>query len=413
MSWPVRVLCIDSAPSLGGSVVSLYQLVRGMDRSRFVPTVLLYANNPYVPRFHALGIGVQVWDVYGTAKMRDSLVARARSSQWAGWARSGRRRRAFYHALGFAFNVLQEVRPLAQKIAMLVREGDFDLVHTNCRIGHDRAGVWASRMVGVPCVAHIRHPEALNAFDRWLARGVKRFIYISKAVEATQQAQGLPANAGSVVYNGVELAEFEAVGDRAVIRANLGLDKEDLVVGMVGRLEEWKGQLPFIEVVGRLVPEFPQLHALIVGAPEPYSTHYESQLYALVKELGLVDRVTFTGLRQDIPAIMSALDILVQNSLSPEPFGRVMIEAMAAGRPVVATAHGAAPEIVVDGETGLLVPPGDQVALVSTLAMLLRNDEARAKMGQAGRQRVEKHFTAARYVQGVEDVYCRVLSEVS
>ncbi|MBC7262845.1 MAG: glycosyltransferase family 4 protein [Chloroflexi bacterium] len=413
MKWPVRVLCIDSAPSLGGSVVSLYQLVRGIDRGRFVPTVLLYANNPYVPRFRALGIDVHVWDVYDTAKKRDLLVGRVRSSPWAIWARSGQRRKALYHALGFAVALLQKVRPLAQGIAMLVREGDFDLVHTNCRVGHDRAGVWAARMAGVPCVAHIRHPEALNAFDRWLAKGIKWFIYISKAVEAAQLAQGLPAGTGSVVYNGVDLAEFEAVGDRTVIRASLGFDEDDLVVGMVGRLEEWKGQLPFVEVVGRLVSEFPRLRALIVGAPEPYSVHYETELHALVRERGLENRVIFAGLRQDIPAIMSALDILVQNSLSPEPFGRAMIEAMAAGRPVIATAHGAAPEIVVEGETGLLVPPSDQEALASALAMLLRNEGVRAKMGRAGRQRVEEYFTAARYVQGVEDVYCRVLSEVS
>jgi glycosyltransferase involved in cell wall biosynthesis len=131
---------------------------------------------------------------------------------------------------------------------------------------------------------------------------------------------------------------------------------------------------------------------------------------ALRQELGLSDHVAFHAFRQDVPALMSALDVLVLPSTSPEPFGRVLIEAMAAGKPVVATDAGATSEIIDDGEQGLLVSANDAEAMADAIARLLLDPCLAKAMGQKGRHKVEARFTAQHYVDGVQAVYREVLA---
>jgi glycosyltransferase involved in cell wall biosynthesis len=132
-------------------------------------------------------------------------------------------------------------------------------------------------------------------------------------------------------------------------------------------------------------------------------------LIALRNELALADRVEFSGFRMDIPVVMSALDILVLASTSPEPFGRVLIEAMAAGKPVIATDAGAAREIIEDGVHGLLVPPGDAEAMARAMIYLLTHRDTAILMGQRGQDRVRERFSAQQYVDGVQSVYRELL----
>jgi len=157
----------------------------------------------------------------------------------------------------------------------------------------------------------------------------------------------------------------------------------------------------------------PRLKVLIVGEAddEPRNQIYERHLKALTQSLGLSDMVTFTGFRSDIPRIMALLDVMVHSSSQPEPFGRVIIEALAAGTPLVATKAGGVLDVVEDGVHGLLVPPKDAHAMAKAVATLLSDRRLAERLTTAGRRRVLECFTVKKYATAVQDVYQTLFAE--
>lgn len=403
-----RILYIEPASTPGGSVVSLYYLLRGIDRNRYQPVVLLSPDNPWTGRFRALGVEVLAQDLYrrpgDTAAMK-----RAKRAMVSRGLRRWRWGERLYHLAGFCWRILRETLPQACATARLIRAQGVDLVHTNCRIGYDRPGIIGARLAGVPCVAHMRAFEQLNGFDRILTRLVTTFICISRSLEDNLRAQGAHIRESVVVYNGLDPADLVAVDDPAEVKAEFGFDPDDPVAAVVGRLDRWKGQDHFIRAMAQVVRDVPEVCVLIVGDPEPYCLDYYAELRSLVESLGLSGRVVFAGHRSDVPRLMRAFTVLVHSSSEPEPFGRVIIEGMAAGLPVVATRAGGVPEIIEDGVSGVLVPPQDPEAMAQAIVSLLRDPQRASSIGQMARRRVEEHFTIRQYVAGVQQVYERTL----
>ena len=205
-----------------------------------------------------------------------------------------------------------------------------------------------------------------------------------------------------VVYNGLDLAAF----DQAVARpADLPLSEGDgPVIGTVSYLIPWKGQEIFLRAAALLAGAHPSWRFVVVGDPIFQFRGERDRLEALAAELGIRDRVAFAGHREDIPAVMGALDLFVLPSLY-EPFGRVLIEAMGARLPIVASRAGGVPEIVLDGETGVLVPPGEPEALADAIAGLVIDRERADRLASAGRARVERCFSLEATVTGVLEAY--------
>ena len=198
----------------------------------------------------------------------------------------------------------------------------------------------------------------------------------------------------AVVYNGIEVERFDPAQDGAPFRGQHGIPREAPVAGIVGRLRPWKGQDRFLRMAAEVVRAVPEAHFLVVGG-EIFGVEdeYAAELRTLAADLGLAGRVTFTEQVDDVRPALAAMDVFVHAG-DPEPFGLVNIEAMAMARPVVAFSHGALPEIVRAGETGILVAPGDEAVLAERVIILLRDREMRRVMGQAGRARVAKEITA-------------------
>ncbi|MGC8785902.1 MAG: glycosyltransferase family 4 protein [Anaerolineae bacterium] len=400
-----RVLYVESAPSVGGSVISLYELLRGLDRTRYEPIVVTYTRHEYVDKFRALGVEVIAWDVYQTQEHRPAWVSQVRSS----WPVQRLRRTtwgsSFYHNLGFSLFLVRKVWPLVQALRHVIVQRGVHLVHTNTLIDHDRAGILAAKLTGRPCVCHIRDFDTLNWFDRKLAQMADQLIYISEIVQRRYVEAEVPSYKGRVIYNGLDVAAFINALDRDRGRQIFCLGPNDLAVGMVGRLEPWKGQEVFLKAMALLQEMVPNVKGIIVGDPPPYRPEYRQVLQSLCDSLGLSSRVLFNAFRVDVPVVMSALDVVVLASVTPEPFGRVLIEAMAAGKPVVATNCGAASEIVQDGVHGLLVPPADANAMAHAIAYLLMHRDEAEVMGRRGRSRVEAQFHLKQYVDGVQAIY--------
>jgi glycosyltransferase involved in cell wall biosynthesis len=226
----------------------------------------------------------------------------------------------------------------------------------------------------------------------------------SEAVRAdTLRREGLPAERVIVIHNGLEPGRFARPPD-ADLRRRLGVDKAPVVVGVVANFIPYKGHRFFLDAWARVVARHPDAVALLVGDGSG-----RRELEARAGAMGLDGSLRFLGSRLDVPEILGVVDILVHPSLE-EGFCNAILEAMAAGKPVAATAVGGNPEAVVEGETGLLVPPGDGRALAEAIGWLLDRPEQAAAFGHAARRRVAERFELSRMVTQYEAVYDRLLA---
>ena len=205
-----------------------------------------------------------------------------------------------------------------------------------------------------------------------------------------------------MAYSGINFGPYEV--PEAPARTTYDAPK----IGLVGRITRWKGQHIFIEaaeVVRKRFPSAIPYHRCCVFEEEGY----QSEIRAQVERLGLKDAVRFDGFRRDVAKAVHELDLLVHASITGEPFGQVVVEGMAARKPVVATAGGGVPEIVEDGKTGMLVPMNDAQAMAKAICELLENPQRAGEMGRAGHARVRDRFTAPITTRTVEAIYDQML----
>jgi len=367
--------------SRGGSAVSLYHLIRGLTGSQYTPTVLFYTQeNAYIGRKLAEA-GLEVLTLEKQQQKHPSVSSKPmrRSRDIAGWLEThfGKWASHVYVFLKFYYQFVRQDVPRIWPIMRVIREKEIDLVHLNNGLRNNKPGLIAAWLAGVPCVCHVRMFAELNHFDKILARTVDTFIFISNAVAQNHISQGVSPVKGTVIHNAVDLETFAQAYAATSVRSEFGWTADERMVGIVGRLDWWKGHEYFLEAMAEVARQIPNLRGLIVGEPEntPLNREYFQKLQSLVKSLGLADRVIFTGFRSDVPRLLSALDVVVHASSLPEPFGRVVIEGMAAGKPVVATAAGGVLEIIEDGINGLLVPCKDSKAIANAVLELLSDRE--------------------------------------
>jgi glycosyltransferase involved in cell wall biosynthesis len=294
------------------------------------------------------------------------------------------------------------------------------IVHTHT----SKAGVLgrvAAWMAGVPVVVHTPHGHVFYGhfgrgasrlflrLERALARRTTRLIALTAAErdEHLQRGVGRPEQF-AVVPSGVDLERFRAVAGVTDHRLpGLDLPPDAVVVGSVGWLTPVKGHRYLVEALGRLKPSHPRLHGVIVGTGELLE-----ELQALAVASGVGDAIRFAGLRHDVPECLAAMDVFVLPSLN-EGMGRALVEAMAAGLPVVATRVGGVPALVQDRRNGLLVPPGDAAALAGALDELLRNPAWAKELGAAAGASIDARFGAAQMVRMVDAIYEQALQEAS
>jgi len=241
-----------------------------------------------------------------------------------------------------------------------------------------------------------------NAFSRWKYRQIDVFIAASDVIAGLLAADGIPADRIVTVHDGVNLG---LVDKQPLVdaRATFWLPHGAPIVGNVAALVAHKGQRHLVAAAARVVREEPDARFLIVGEGE-----LREPLERQIKELGLERHVLLTGFRPDALGLMKAFDLFAMSSVT-EGLGSAILEAMACGRAVVGTRAGGIPEVVVDGQTGLLVPPHDDAAMAAAIVRLLRDRAAREAFGAAGRRRVEEEFSAERLVAKTVEVYARFL----
>ena len=297
------------------------------------------------------------------------------------------------------------LRPNVRELESLARARGAALVHSNTSVilsGHRLAN-----RLGIPHVLHVRelYPRIPLAWPMWRRRllAADRVLCVSHAVAA--QFSG--SERVAVVHDG--LGHAPSRGERAAAREALGLDQGAFAVALLGRISDWKGQ----DVLARALAE-PPLQSigavgLVAGAPWPGAERPLAELERLREALGLGDRLRVVGFENDLGALFSAVDAVAVPSKRPDPFPNAALEAAAAGVPVVAAAHGGLPEMIRDGETGLLVQPGDPRALAEGLRSLAEDPARAAGIGAAAAADVSVRFSAERMLAAVQAHYDALL----
>src|SRR5262245_8022254 len=282
------------------------------------------------------------------------------------------------------------------RLARHVARHRIDIVHAYSFYGNLFA-VPPARLAGVPVViASIRDqapyltPMQKRA-QRWACQFADCILVNAVAVREWLIGEGYDASKIVVIPNGVELSRFDRLNDAEPPFRDFGIPDGTTVLLVVSRLNPLKGIESFLEAAALVAPDFPAVRFVIAGDTNPNERPYWSTLTGLTVRLGLTDRLTFAGLRRDVPQLLSAATISVMPSLN-EALSNVVLESMAAGAPTVATRVGGTPEAISDGVNGLLVPPGDPRAMASAIAALLRDQSRARRLGDAARQSIHERF---------------------
>jgi glycosyltransferase involved in cell wall biosynthesis len=373
-----RVLFVDHAGVLGGAELSLLDVAAALGARA---EVVLLADGPFRETLERHGVRVSVEPMGALARVRKASGLPSPVALADAWRVA--------HRLADRARAADVICANSQK-AFVVSALAAWRAH--------RPLAWMLRDILAPPHFSRSNVRAVVALANWRAY---RVIANSRATADAFIAAGGRAALTRVVHNGIDAAPFDAVTDEAAraARRTLGVPEDAYTVVMLGRFHPWKGQQVLLDALTLL----PGVHAIIAGAPLFGEDEFAVELTRQTARLGLSDRVHFAGFRDDAPTLLRAADAVVHASVYPEPFGRVIVEGMLARRPVIATNAGGVSELVADGETGMLVPPGDAPALAAAIAASRADPVRAASMAERGAARARAKFTVAAMVRGIEE----------
>jgi glycosyltransferase involved in cell wall biosynthesis len=386
---PRRVMFLESSVGggvVGGSLTGILELIPHLDRTRWEPVLVLAEPKPAL---HLPDVPVHVLTPRRGSGGVDRGVLPVR-------------------VLRRASEIFGIMLPRVRELLPLLRRERPAMLYLASGLTSNLAGAIAAGRCGVPVICHFKGFRRVGPMDRFCSRWIDTAITMTDEIAEHYQARGIQAGRFVTIYDGIDVARF-AAGGGAAVRRELGIPPDAPCVGIVGHVQGWKGQLLVAEAVARARRNLPALRCLIVGGVHRLGAEYAERLKERVAAPDLAGHVVLTGARPDVAACMDAMDVVIHAS-NREPFGRVLLEAMAAGRPVVAPREGGPLEIVVDGETGVLVPPRDPDALATAIVTLLNDPARRAAMARAARTRAAAVFDIRGHVQAVEVVFDDVLS---
>lgn len=386
--------------TIGGSHYCLLELVRGIDKTRFSPAVVFFQDNVLIPEFKKL------CPVITFHKQRGWVIKR----DFPAFYSLAERSIALVPVLALfqkTYNFFRYALVDFFKVISLLKKYRIDLVHLN---NAPDLTDWlvACKFLGKKCIAHVRGFWTPTGIQKRIAPYYDAIISISSAV--TEHVRSVAPSAANVVtiHDGIDITAVLKMKGRSSddIRKELGIATTDYLIVVAGNIKPWKGQHTVIEAMKSLKARFPHIKCLIVGdvAHTEEDKRYHNRLRKLVSN-GLTQNIFFAGFKKNTPEIMSAADLLVHTSVSPEPLGRVILEGMVFGKPVIATAHGGPLDIIEDGISGFLVPPNDPAALAEKIECLVTRPDTGKKVGDMAGKRVEEKFNVDLCLNKIESLY--------
>jgi glycosyltransferase involved in cell wall biosynthesis len=368
MNKTINILYLEHHSSIiGGGQISLMQLMKNLDKRKFNPILI--------------------------CPEKGDLAAEAKK-----------------HHIQTIFIPLPSLKALKvvtvfqsfRKLLNIIKKERVALLHANS----SRSMMYAMLLRlfhRIEIIWHIRIVDKDSLFDRLFEPFANKIITNSKAT-ARRFSWLKDQNKIVTIYNGLDLKSFDENNDGLKIKKELSIKDEVIIIGTIAKLQPKKGIHILLNAAPQIIKKFPSVKFLIVGDAPEAEVSYLKQLKSLIKKLNISKHVILPGFRNDISQIMKVIDIFVLTSFS-ESFGRVLIEAMAASKPIIASNVGGIPEVVTDGEAGILVPAAKVDVLAEKMNHLLQDKNLREQMGSQGRKRVEELFTIEQHVSSIEKVY--------
>lgn len=360
---------------LGGGEVSLLNLLKYLNRARFTPFVVFPSEGSLFLAARRMNIKTEVIALKPLKRL---------------------------HLFSFIRGVV--------KLFCFVKKEKIDLIHSNAAASRESiCSAVVAKLAGIPFIYHARVLESSKGIEKLLTRYSTIIIAISEKVK---QKFSFVEDKNKLIKicNAVDLDEFNPEIKRGEkVKEEFQIGRDEKIVGTVGRLYPLKGIDVFLKAVSKIERKSAKIKFLIVGE-DSSSGAYRKILEKQAEEMGVKRDVIFAGFRADIPELLSAMDVFVLPSLEDyEAFGRVVIEAMAMAKPVVATRSGGVPEIVEEGVTGILVPPGDAEALAEAIVTLLLDENRAKQMGLEGRRKIKRFYGLRTHLENIESLYLRLL----
>ncbi|MDH6372044.1 glycosyltransferase involved in cell wall biosynthesis [Paenibacillus sp. PastF-3] len=376
----LRVAYIDHTAKWSGGEVALFNILTHIGE-QIDPLVILAEDGALAERLREKGMDVRI------IPLDESIRSRGRNAVNLG-------------APAAAFKLLAYGR----KLAPLLKAEKVDCVHTNS-LKSALYGAIAAKIAGVPLIWHIRDHIGAPYLKPIVAKGIRLLSRllpngVIANSHSTLNALELPRSKKTLV---VYSAFAKAIGNGIGMR-----DQKAFNVLLVGRLAHWKGQHIVLEAAKSFKNE-PRVKFWLAGDALFGEEAYKQELLQKIKNDELTN-VSMLGHVDDIQGLMNTADLLIHTSVTPEPFGQVIVEGMAAGLPVIASNEGGPVEIVVQGETGLLIEPGDAVILADSIKWMLDHPEERRRMADNGMKRVKEHFVIENTVKDIVDYYKGLLA---
>jgi len=402
----IPILFIDNTFTFGGAINSLLNLFRAIDGEAYLPVLITGQPEEFLQEHFKKNIYYRfnlrlLW-------INNKLYQKILSVRIC----RGKYILKLINSTRFLFWMIFIWLPESVRYYRIGKRHSVKIVHLNNILGSQIAGIIVSKLLNVPCVAHLRDFEDIDFVTKFYAQMVDHHIAISSAIKNNLLNLEVPPKKISLVWDSVDLEEFDTDIPYGYLLKEFNLKRGSKNFAIFGRIIKWKGIEEFILSAAKVLEEIPQATAFIVGDPSDGDKDYHASLIALVHDLGLSNKIIFTGYRKDMPALMKMMDVVVHASTKPEPFGMVLIEAMAMGKPVVATRAGGPIDVVIDGETGILVEIADTIEMGAAITELLINPLLAKTMGQKGKIRVAELFCKEKHAQEIQKIYLKLIQQL-
>lgn len=376
-----KILFVLQDNTIGGVLLYVLQTAENLDQRKYKPIVALPPGDA-VNLFREAGIDTYEINI---KRLRKTL-------------------NPVYH-LSWLFSISSSVK----EIVKIVNERDVDLIYAK-QITQIQAPI-ASYVSNTKLLWHLIALHMPSLLEKMLIPLVKltsnKVVVSCDALAEQLKVRGLSGET-TTIHSPVNIERFNNNISSDTINMELNLENDDLVIGVIGHISPIKGIEYFLEAASIVLESNINAKFLVIGAVLPTQEKYFIKLKEITEELHLKDNIIFTGMRKDIPELLAAMDILVVSSIS-ESSPLVVLEAMAAAKPVVAARVGGIPEQIVDGETGILVPPKDSQAIADAILNLVSDKDKIKKMGNSGRKRVTEYFDIDICVDKVESIFEEML----
>ncbi len=366
---PAPVLFVSHGAALGGSPISCYNLIKGIDKKEFRPVFVSREEGPVLERVRRLGIPCYVVGKKG------------------------------FMGLGYVYQFVK-----------IIRKEKIKLIHLNTLTSYYKYPAMTAKPCGLPVVWFVREDPESKRGKRlfpWICRLADVIVPVSYDTKAKMFPKGAPAKV-QVVHNGVDLNKFQP-RPNDFLRQKFNIPQNIKLVGTITSLEERKAVEFLLLAVPIIKKQYADFKLIVIGEDRSRSKNYLSEMKQIIKEEKIGEDVILAGAMEDIPTAMNSLDIFALPTLW-EGLARTILEAIACGKAVVATKTGGNPEQVQDGLNGLLVPTEDSTAMANAIVTLLKNDSQRNQMGRAGRIKAQKEFSIEKNIAAIESIYRKLLN---